>query len=258
MTNKNTENWRGRVKSIFKEAEEKEFDPAVSFGGSSVEGDADDASNLPEMGDDVEGGDEGAQQEPITITKALLVQLIDAAVQAAKGGGAVEEPTLLDAPLGDEPETEIPALDAAPEMPAVADEMAMPAVAVEDEAPVEDGEGIVPNLDVVPPVEGGDDMGGEEAGEVEGGFDDKPALDVAAVVDKAFELFSAKGDGTPLDVDVLDQLKAVLSGTSELPGNDDGVIPAVDGDDAGEVEGGDDDNGEEVEVEESKKKLKFT
>lgn len=94
MTTENLmEAWRSKVKNIFKEAEE--FEPAAGNADEveAPEGDISvpaDGNATPAAVGNVAGNalpvdDESQSKEPITLTKGLLVQLLDAAVQSAKG-----------------------------------------------------------------------------------------------------------------------------------------------------------------------------
>jgi hypothetical protein len=95
MTTENLmEAWRSKVKNIFKEAEE--FEPAAGNAddveapegdvGVPADGNATPAADGNVAGNALPVDDESQSKEPITLTKGLLVQLLDAAVQSAKGG----------------------------------------------------------------------------------------------------------------------------------------------------------------------------
>lgn len=320
MTTENLlEAWKNRVKKIFKEAEE--FEPAVGnadeveapTGNVGDEAEGNDA--LPVDGNatgNAEGNalpgveDESLSKEPITLTKGLLVQLLDAAVQSAKGEGL---PALGNAEGnvdGNDVGNALGNVDAAVDVPAepLAPEKNKPFGEAhkkkgedfvakfkkgdkkddkkEDKKVVKEDEtnGVVPNLEVVPPVAGNAAVGNApvepvvgnaEGNDLEVELDDAgSSFDVSTLVDKAFELFAAKQDGSPLDVDVLEVLKGAASGTpveGGAEGNAEfaaaGNAPVVGNDDNGNAEGnaeGNDDDKEEVEEAKvaTKKKIKFT
>lgn len=257
MTTENLlEAWRSKVKNIFKEAEE--FEPAVG-NDDEVEapaGDlgvpADGNAPAPAAGN-VDGNalpveDESQSKEPITLTKGLLVQLLDAAIQSAKGE---ELPALGNDAVGNaegnaEVSVDIPteplAAGNAPDKEkapfgeghkkkgdAFLAKFKKDGKDKKEEKKDEDKEvvkeddanGVLPNAPVVPPVEGNAEVIdipadgnalGNALGNADAELDVGGAFDVSSVVDKAFELFAAKQDGTPLDVDVLEQLKGAASG----------------------------------------------
>ncbi len=257
MTTENLlEAWRSKVKNIFKEAEE--FEPAVG-NDDEVEAPAGDlgvpaAGNaLAPAGGNVDGNalpveDESQSKEPITLTKGLLVQLLDAAIQSAKGE---ELPALGNDAVGNaegnaEVSVDIPteplAAGNAPDKEkspfgeghkkkgdAFLAKFKKDGKDKKEEKKGEDKEvvkeddanGVLPNAPVVPPVEGNAEVIdipadgnalGNALGNADAELDVGGAFDVSSVVDKAFELFAAKQDGTPLDVDVLEQLKGAASG----------------------------------------------
>lgn len=266
MTTENLlEAWRSKVKNIFKEAEE--FEPAVG-NDDEVEapaGDigvpaADGNSPAPATGNVDSNAlpveDESQSKEPITLTKGLLVQLLDAAIQSAK---SEELPALGNDAVGNaegnaELSVEIPteplaADNAAPDKEKApfgeghkkkgdaflakfkkdgkdkkeekkVEETKDEEKTDKDVVKEDDANGVLPNAPVVPPVEGnaegnalgnalGNDLGNAEGNDLD---DVGGTFDVSSVVDKAFELFAAKQDGTPLDVDVLEQLKGAATG----------------------------------------------
>ena len=334
MTTENLlEAWKNRVKKIFKEAEE--FEPAVGNAdeveaptgdiGGEAEGNAlpvDGNAEGNAVGNALPGAeDESLSKEPITLTKGLLVQLLDAAVQSAKGEelpalgnaegnaavgnavgnvdaavAAVDVPAEPLAPEKDKPFGEAHKKKGEEFLAKFKKDDKKEEKKVEetkdkkndDKKVVKEDEttGVVPNLEVVPPAAGNAAVGNAPAagnlppvdGNAEGNaldleLDAGAAFDVSSLVDKAFELFAGKQDGSPLDVDVLEVLKGAASGTpveGGAEGNADfaaaGNAPApvvgnAEGNAEGNTEGNADEEKEEP-VEEAKvatkKKIKFT
>lgn len=295
------ETWRNKVKQIFKEAEELDLEVSPSLGNEAPDGnDAGNAAPIdalggsapaPALGDGVPvATDEDDSKQPVTLTKGLLVQLLDLAANSAKeeeeeGNDAVvgdlgnELPVGNELPLGNDKKDK--KLDVGPvdeSRKAKLKEDGNDKKGNDDKgndvgnakpdfksAVGNDDKGNAPKLGNDSQEAGNELDLGNSVGEVE----DKP-VNVVALVDKVLELAAGKEGGLPLDVDALETLKAAAFG-SEL-GNELGNEIGNDGNNGNELgnEIGNDGNevgnalgnglpvGNDASKVEEKRKFKFT